>query len=418
MRGRHNHGYTAREAVQSPRGGVIYEAAGTGFMRLFIASGIFHPESGGPATYLHGLLPEVQAAGHQVRLLTFGDPTPSDSSGYGYPVQRIPRGPLPLRPLAYARYGRAARPLLAWAEVVYAHSQGLPLPRQPQKAQPRKARAIKVVGDLAWERAIRLKLIPPTTDVDAFQAASYGPLVERFKARRAAYVRSMDRVIVPSQYLKQMVIGWGVPADRVRVIYNALSPGAADRSAQSQAEARQSLGLEDGPLLLTVARLRAWKGIGPLIRAVAATAGVRLLVAGDGPLRPALEQVAVEAKAADRVTFLGRVPHQQVAVLMRAADYTALYSGYEGLSHTLLESLQAGTPVIASDKGGNPEVVLPDVNGLLVPYPDLDALTAAVQAAIRPGVRERLAAGTSQGMDRFAWDRLVRETLACLEEMV
>lgn len=381
-------------------------------MRLFIASGIFHPESGGPATYLYGLLPEVQAAGHEVRLLTFGDPTPGDQD-YGYPVQRIPRGSLPLRPLAYARYGRAARPLLAWADVVYVQSQGLPLPHQP-----RQARAIKVVGDLAWERAIRRGLIPPTTDVDAFQTDSCGLLVERFKAWRAAAVRAMDRVIVPSQYLRRMVIGWGVPEDRVTVITNALSPEAvAARSALTQAEARRALGLDDGPLLLTVARLRAWKGIGPLIRAAAAAPDVRLLVAGDGPLRPALEQIAADTGAADRVTFLGRVPRERVAVLMRAADYTVLYSGYEGLSHTLLESLHAGTPVIASDKGGNPEVVLPDVNGLLVPYADQEALTAAVADAFRPGTRDRLAAGTSQGLARFAWERLVRDTIACLEAM-
>ncbi len=77
---------------------------------------------------------------------------------------------------------------------------------------------------------------------------------------------------------------------------------------------------------------------------------------------------------------------------MKAADYVALYSGYEGLSHTLLESLRAGTPVIASDKGGNPEVVQHGINGLLVPYVDVEALTAAIarSAASR---RARLTGG-------------------------
>jgi glycosyltransferase involved in cell wall biosynthesis len=56
-----------------------------------------------------------------------------------------------------------------------------------------------------------------------------------------------------------------------------------------------------------------------------------------------------------------------MALYFRSADYTVLYSGYEGLSHTLLESLLAGTPVIASNKGGNPEVVRHGENGLLVP---------------------------------------------------
>lgn len=144
---------------------------------------------------------------------------------------------------------------------------------------------------------------------------------------------------------------------------------------------------------------------------------VQLIVAGDGPLYLALQQLVNERGVADRVRLMGRVPRDQVAVLMRAADYTVLYSGYEGLSHTLLESLHAGTPVIASDKGGNPEVVVDDVNGLLAPYPDETALQAVLTRALHPGMREKLAAGTGDGLERFAWDRMVTETLACLEQV-
>lgn len=380
-------------------------------MHIFIATGIFHPEPGGPATYLHGLLPEVRAAGHAVRLLTFGDPTPHDGE-YGYPVRRIPRRARALRPLAYAAYGLAARPLLAWADLVYQHTTGLPL-----WGAGRLPRVLKIVGDQAWERCVRLGLIPPTEDVDAFQSRAYGPLVSAIKALRGRDVRAADFVIVPSEYLKRMVIGWGVAGERVRVIYNALPPADDTRPAPSQAEARAALGLPpEAPILLAVARLTAWKGLGPLIRATAALPDARLIVAGDGPLLAELQATAAGSGAAERITLAGRVPHEQVAVLLRAADYTVLYSGYEGLSHTLLESLHAGTPVIASDKGGNPEVVLPGVNGLLVPYPDEGALVEALRAALQPGVRARLAAGTGRGLERFAWARMVAGTLACLEE--
>ncbi len=378
-------------------------------MRLFVATGIFHPESGGPATYLHGLLPEAVAAGHAVRLLTFGDPTPRDGE-YGYPVRRIPRGPFPLRPLAYLRYALAARPELAWADLVYVQGTGLPL------YGGESPRVLKVVGDPAWERAVRLGWVPPTEDIDAFQTRRYAPHIEYIKAARDREARRMARVIVPSQYLKRMVVGWGVEESRVQVIYNALSEGAvSDRASLSRAEARAQAGLPDAPVLLCVARLTAWKGVGPLIRAVAAVPDARLIVAGDGPLLDELRQMAAESGAAERIQLLGRVPRERVAVLMRAADYTVLYSGYEGLSHTLLESLHAGTPVIASDKGGNPEVVIHDINGLLVPYVDQEALTETIRAALQPGVRDRLAARAEDGLERFTWARLVRDTLACLE---
>ncbi len=136
---------------------------------------------------------------------------------------------------------------------------------------------------------------------------------------------------------------------------------------------------------MTAARLVPWKGIDHLIRVVQQVPDVRLLIAGDGPDADRLHALADGSGAAARVTFLGRVPRDRLALLFRAADYSVLYSGYEGLSHVLLESLLAGTPVIASAKGGNPEVVRHGENGLLVPYPDPDALAAALRGRLERG---------------------------------
>ena len=375
-------------------------------MRLFIASGIFHPESGGPATYLYRLLPEMQARGHDVRVLTFGD---DPAGGYPYTVQRIPRRDFLRRTAGYALASRAAIP---WADLIYIHSAGLPL----WPSARNKPRVLKIVGDLAWERAVRRGWIAPDEDIDRFQRARYDWRVEWFKRQRARDVRRMDRVIVPSQYLREMVIGWGVEPERVALIYNALDEDAPV-SALPQAEARAALDLDAGPLLLTVARLTAWKGIDHLIRAIAQVPDVRLVVAGDGPDEARLSALADAAGVADRAIFLGRVPRDRLAIYFRAADYTVLYSGYEGLSHTLLESLRAGTPVIASDKGGNPEVVQHDQNGLLVPYVDVGALVETIRAAFSGEVRARLAAGTAAGLERFRWATLVEQTERVLESV-
>jgi glycosyltransferase involved in cell wall biosynthesis len=169
-----------------------------------------------------------------------------------------------------------------------------------------------------------------------------------------------------------------------------------------------------GRYLLTVARLTPWKGIDMLIDALAHTPDVTLIVAGDGPQKAALEARAVERGVGGRVVFAGKVPHDHIAVFMRAADYLVLYSGYEGLSHTLLEALYVGTPVIASARGGNPEIVQDSVNGLLVKHPDTDALIAALQRALADGVQTRLAGGTGHGLARFRWDVLVEQTTRVL----
>lgn len=374
-------------------------------MRLFVASGIFHPEPGGPATYLFRLLPELQARGHEVRLLTFGD---APVEGYPYPVRRIPRRFLPLR---FADYARAARPLAQWSDLIFANSLGLPL-----VGLPPRPRVLKVVGDLAWERAVNRGWIPPTEDIDAFQTRRYAWQVMLLKRQRSREVRRADAIIVPSEYLRWMVIGWGAPPERVTVIFNALAPDAA-ASTRSPDDARSELGLPPGPLLLTVARLTAWKGVDSLLRALARVPDVRLLIAGDGPEEARLRALAGSLRLGERAQFLGRVDRARLATYFRAADYTALYSGYEGLPHVLLESLLSGTPVIASDKGGNPEVVRHGENGLLVPYPDEDALVAALETAFSGDTRVRLAAGTGAGLERFRWPALVEQTAALLERI-
>ncbi len=373
-------------------------------MKLLIASGIFHPEPGGPATYLYELLPELLSRGWDVRLLTYADQPHADLR-YPYPVTRILRRALPLRLLDYAQAGRQ---LLAWADVVYLHTLGLPL-----YGDRHAARVVKIVGDLAWERAVRRGWIPPTEDIDAFQTRRYDPRVMLDRARRAREARSMDGVIVPSEYLKRMVIGWGVDPAKVQVIYNALPP--APELPVTQAEARARLGLPDAPTVLTVGRILPWKGVDHLIAALHHLPEIRLIVAGDGDLLDSLKAQALDL--GDRVTFLGRVSREQMPLYMRAADYVALYSGYEGLSHTLLESLRVGTPVIASDKGGNPEVVRHGVNGLLVPYVNREALAAALDEAFLPGVRELLAANHAVGTDRFDFGRMVTETAEVLTRL-
>lgn len=374
-------------------------------MRIFVASGIFHPESGGPATYLYRLLPALQARGCDIRVLTFGD-APSD--GYTYPLTRIPRRSLPLRMINYAR---AAWPEMHRADLIFLNSLGLPIIGGRQKP-----RVLKVVGDLAWERAVNKGWILPTEDIDSFQTKRYDPRVRLIQSQRAREVQRMDRIIVPSAYLRDMVIGWGAPPERVHVIYNALSPDA-HAAAITPAEARAELKLDAGPLLLTVARLTAWKGIDHLIRAISQVPDVRLLVAGDGPDEVRLRALAESNGVTDRVNFLGRISRDRLTLFFRAADYTVLYSGYEGLSHVLLESLLAGTPVITSHKGGNPEVVRHGENGLLVPYINLDALIETIREAFRGDLRARLAEHTEEGLERFRWDVLVEQTAKLLEDV-
>jgi glycosyltransferase involved in cell wall biosynthesis len=370
-------------------------------MHILVPTGIFHPEAGGPATYLYHFLPELQARGHTVEVITFSDDAPS--TAYPYPVRRIPRTHLLHRNWVYHQ---AVKERLPQADLVYVNGLGLWLPTFKQPS------IIKIVGDRAWERSMNRGWIAPDEDIDRFQLRRYSPLIQWIKRGRTKEAQAVDRVIVPSHYLKRMVIGWGVRSERIEVIYNAFEAASDSGPKVSRAE----LGLPtDQPLLLMVARLTAWKGLDALLKALTDLPAIHLVVAGDGPMLMAWQALASQLGLAERVRFLGDLPRQQVQAYYQAADYTVLYSGYEGLSHVLLESLSVGTPVIASAKGGNPEVVKHGENGLLVPYKNVEALRQALHQAFEGDTPQRLRAGAHLEAERFRWSGLVEKTIALLE---
>ncbi|NJL93821.1 MAG: glycosyltransferase family 4 protein [Anaerolineae bacterium] len=258
-------------------------------MHILIASGIFHPEPGGPSTYLLHLLPELQARGHQVEVVAFSDNAPAKD--YGYPVTRIRRTRFLQRQW---RYYQAIQERIHNADLLFVNSLGLPLPRIGPP------RLLKIVGDLAWERAVNRGWLPPTTDIDTFQRQRYGPHVQWLQQARAREAQRANRIIVPSQYLSSMVQGWGVAPEKIEVIYNAYSAPPSGPSVPD----RLALGVpEDALLLLAVARLVPWKGIDAVMQALLAVKNGYLWIAGDGPDLAHLRALAIQFNLGERVRF-------------------------------------------------------------------------------------------------------------------
>jgi len=370
-------------------------------MHILVPTGIFHPESGGPATYLYHFLPELLKRGHTVEVITFSDDPPPEA--YPYPVLRIPRTNMLHRNWVYHQ---AVKKRLAHADRVFINSLGLWLPKITAPS------VLKIVGDRAWERCINRGWLPADEDIDHFQTARYNPLISWVKFARSQEARRAGCIIVPSDYLRRMVVGWGVSAERVQVVYNAFDPPPPGGEPKTRAALKLP---NDKPLLLVVARLTPWKGVDALLHALAGLPDYFLVVAGSGATLPALQTLAQALGIAERVRFLGDLPHAELRHYYQAADYTVLYSGYEGLSHVILESLSLGTPVIASDKGGNPEIVQHGVNGLLVPYKSVDALRQALLHAFADDTALTLRRGAKLDPARFAWASLVAQTIALLE---
>jgi glycosyltransferase involved in cell wall biosynthesis len=369
-------------------------------VNLCVVSGTFHPEPGGPPTFLYHLLPALQLRGHRVEVVTYGEA--GAAADYPYPVVRISRRPpIPLRLLAFA--GAVLR-AGGRADAFFVSDYGLPVALA--NVIVRRPILLKNVGDFAWEFSTRHRWIPAGQTIDEFQTARHSLRVNLLRAVQRGYTRAARAVVAPSHYSASLVTGWGVDPARVRVIYNAL-----DRvdDLPDRRTARRELGVS-GPLFVTVARLTPWKGVAGVIRALKRvrqqTPDARLIVVGDGPERTALERAA--AALGEAVTFAGAQPPERVRLYLRAADAFVLFSNYEGLPHIVLEAMQCGTPVIVSDAGGSTEVVNGGETGWVVPKADEAALAGAMTEAITaPALAGARARAALRSLERFSWARLV-----------
>lgn len=379
-------------------------------MRICVISGTFHPEPGGPPTYLYHLLPALNERGHSVVVVTYGEASEANSSSYPYSVLRISRRTsIPQRLLAFSqevlRQGRTT-------DVLFVSDYGLPA--AVANLWLRKPMVLKIVSDFAWEFASRHGWTKAS--VEAFQTERPSPCIWLLKAVRQWYSRRARIVIVPSRHVGRLAEGWGIHKPAIRAIYNALPPERTNMPTRE--ETRKAFGWPaEIPMLVTVGRLAEVKRIDLQLEMLRSLPEAHLVIVGDGPDRESLQRQSVEAGLADRVTFTGGLPHEQTMLAIRAADLFVLSSRTEGLSHVLLEAMQLGTPCIASEVGGNPEVITHQVDGLLVPFADVNALVSAVRSLLDdPPLRARLAEAAQKNLARFGWDRLVNETESVLKE--
>jgi hypothetical protein len=140
------------------------------------------------------------------------------------------------------------------------------------------------------------------------------------------------------------------------------------------------------PTVLYAGRLRARKAPVVLVRAFAAgrraPTDARLVLAGDGDERPAVEREIARLGLGERVERLGSVPRAEVAERLRRASVFCLPSLYEGLPLALLEAMAAGVPVVATAVSGHPDAIVDGVGGWLVPAEDSAALASALVGAL------------------------------------
>ena len=181
-------------------------------MRLCVVSGTFHPEPGGPPTFLYRLLPELIQRGHSIHVVTYGErDAPTD---YPYAVTRISRRqPIPFRLIQMSLTILRVAPD---SDAIFISDYGLPV--AVVNLILRKPTLLKNVGDFAWEFSTRHNWIPRGQTIDEFQTAPHSPRVNFLRAVQRWYTAAAATVVAPSQYSASLVAGWGIDPNHVRVI--------------------------------------------------------------------------------------------------------------------------------------------------------------------------------------------------------
>lgn len=225
-------------------------------------------------------------------------------------------------------------------------------------------------------------------------------------------IAGADALIAVSAGLKQALVALGAPPAKVTVLRNGVETALFRETGRAATRAR--LGLS-GPVLISVGGLIARKRHHLTIAALAELPGCTLLIAGEGPERGRLAALAAELGVADRVRLLGPLPHRELPALYSAADAMVLASSREGWANVLLESMACGTPVVASNIPGNPEVVQSRAAGLIVGENSAAGIAAGVRTLLAdPPAR----AATRAYAEPFGWEETSAGQLALFRRVI
>ncbi|OPY61753.1 MAG: putative glycosyltransferase EpsF [Pelotomaculum sp. PtaU1.Bin065] len=212
--------------------------------------------------------------------------------------------------------------------------------------------------------------------------------VMRFLAKRSAYV------VAIAEYIKTYLVHEArIPAEKVTLVYNGIDPQVY-RLVDKPCIDKSSLGIGDGQLVIgIVARLVQKKGHKILFDAfrmvVDKRPNVLLLVVGDGDLAVELKQYVEVIGIKDKTIFLGN--RDDVKELLSVLDLFVLSSfrDAEGLSISMLEAAASGVPIVATDSGGNAEVIINGLSGFVVPAKSSSELSTAILTVLNnPGIAQ------------------------------
>jgi len=344
----------------------------------------------------------------KLRVLTFSTLYPSSvRPGHGIFVETRLReliasgqiesrvvAPVPWFPSTDARYGEYA---LMAKTPAREHRNGIEVLHPRYGLLPKIGMSLAPLGLYLGAKAAVQHLLDEGFEFDVIDAHYYYPdgvaaamLARHFKKPLTITARGTDLNLIPEYTLPRKMMqwaartaqasigvcsalvdvlrGWNIPEERLHVMRNGVDLQRFRPAPPAQV--REELGLQGSPLLMSVGYLIERKGHHLAIEALAHLLprfpNARLVIVGEGPERKNLQELAEKLGAARHLSMPGAQPNAELYRWYSAADIFILASSREGWANVLLESMACGTPVVATDIWGTPEVVSDPVAGRLV----------------------------------------------------
>jgi len=320
-------------------------------LKILITVGIFPPDIGGPASFVPKIAELYSNCGHDVTVVCLTDRKQNDN--LNFKVVRILRNQNLL-----IRWIKTVSQIIRQgynADLFFVN--GLPMESYIANIFTRKKLIRKIVGDWAWERGMNKKII--NESFDEFQNNKHNLHLEIAKFSRGWTATKADLIITPSNHLKNVVKGWGVKENKIKVIYN----GTKLKNKPDPIDDRPN----DYFKFITVSRLAPWKNIDIIIEALndykKANQNFIFYIVGSGPEEIKLKKLVNDLDLENFVTFTGQLQKDDLNYYLQKSDIYIQASSYEGLPHVILEAMSHNLSIISTPIGGTNEVIQDGKNG-------------------------------------------------------
>jgi len=316
--------------------------------KILIAEQLYPVEIGGPNTYAEVLQYGLMEEGFTADIFHLSD------------VAELPWG---LKDYIYAR--RLKR-LAKDYDIIYAQDTvrvGLPAMKVAKSLG--KKFLLKVDGDYAWQEGVLNFGVTDHPEYFSSKPSGYGFVVDKLKKTQKQVAQNADLIIVPNQFLKKLVINWGISEEKIEVVHNGFTP--VDSGVLSLEEGESS-----DLILVSAGRLMPWRDLSLLIKIVfelsSKYSNIKFYIYGDGPEKKNLEALIEKYNLSSRVFLLGEVSHEELVKHIHYADMFIAHDAYGADFSVLLEAMSAGTVVVTTDTGSHPELIGDGHNGLLASF--------------------------------------------------